>query len=169
MENRTNNNTGSSNFSDNQVVKDDNINSNSNSNQVNEINSNSNQVNEVNSTSNQSSIDKINNRIRIAPREFIKGLLTFLKEYSVIGLAIGLIIGQASKDLVDAIVNGLFMPLIQLIISKNNIEDISFKIRDVNFELGKVISSFLVFIIVMTLLYFIIKKIIKNDKLLEKK
>ena len=100
---------------------------------------------------------------------FFKGLIAFLKEYSVLGLAIGLIIGQASKDLVDSIVNGLFMPLIQLIISKDNFADLSIKVRDVSFELGLVLSSFITFVIVMSLLYFIVKKIIKNDQLLPKK
>lgn len=100
---------------------------------------------------------------------FFKGLIAFLKEYSVLGLAIGLIIGQASKDLVDSIVNGLFMPLIQLIISKDNFADLSVKIGDVSLEFGLVLSSFLTFVIVMSLLYFIVKKIIKNDQLLSKK
>ncbi|MFA5644286.1 MAG: MscL family protein [Patescibacteria group bacterium] len=107
--------------------------------------------------------------IKEAPENFLKGLLSFLKEYSVLGLAIGLIIGQASKDLVDAIVNGLFMPFISLFISKDNLENLSFTIREVDFELGKVISSLLVFLIIMALLYFIIKKIVKNDSFLEKK
>ncbi|HKM40706.1 MAG: MscL family protein [Patescibacteria group bacterium] len=100
---------------------------------------------------------------------FFKGLIAFLKEYSVLGLAIGLIIGQASKDLVDSIVNGLFMPLIQLIISKDNFADLSVKIGDASLEFGLVLSSFLTFVIVMSLLYFIVKKIIKNDQLLSKK
>lgn len=114
-------------------------------------------------------IEKINNRVKRGPGDFLKGLITFLKEYSVLGLAIGLIIGQASKDLVDSIVSGLFMPLIKLIISNDNFDNFSFVIKGSTFELGRAISSFLTFLIVMTLLYFIVKKIIKNDKLLQKK
>lgn len=108
-------------------------------------------------------------KIKKAPHNFVKGLLIFLKEYSVIGLAIGLIIGQASKDLVDAIVNGVFMPLVQLLIAKDGFENMSFLIKGVSFDIGSVISSFLTFLIVMALLYVIIKKIIKKDELLEKK
>ncbi len=115
------------------------------------------------------SADMIGSKLKEVPREFVKGLLSFLKEYSVIGLAIGLIIGQASKELVDSIVNGLFMPLIKLLISKDGFENLSFVIKGVSFELGRVISSLLTFIIVMALLYVIIKKIIKRDELLKKK
>ena len=100
---------------------------------------------------------------------FFSGLLNFLKEYSVIGLAIGLIIGQASKDLVDKIILGLFMPLIELIISKESFANMNFSIKGVVFDFGSVLASLLTFLIVMILLYFIIKKIIKNDSLLQKK
>ncbi len=115
------------------------------------------------------SIEKINKKFKEAPFNFFHGLMSFLKEYSVIGLAIGLIIGQASKDLVDKIVVGLFMPLIQLIVSKEDFSNMTFSIKGVVFDFGSVLSSFLTFLIVMALLYFIIKKIIKNDALLEKK
>ncbi|HPT08490.1 MAG TPA: MscL family protein [bacterium] len=124
----------------------------------------------LNIPENQSeSIKKINKKFKEAPFNFIHGLMAFLKEYSVIGLAIGLIIGQASKDLVDKIVAGIFMPLIQLIISKEKFADMNFSIKGVVFDFGSVLNSFLTFLIVMALLYFIIKKIIKNDALLEKK
>ena len=101
--------------------------------------------------------------------KFFQGLLNFLKEYSVLGLAIGLIIGQASKDLVDSIVGGIFMPIISLIISQESFESLKFVFNGVVFDFGKVISSFLTFLIVMTILYFVVIKIIKNDKILDKK
>ena len=124
----------------------------------------------LNISENQSeSIEKINKKFKEAPFNFLHGLMAFLKEYSVIGLAIGLIIGQASKDLVDKIVAGLFMPLIQLIVSKEDFANMTFSIKGVVFDFGSVLSSLLTFLIVMALLYFIIKKIIKNDALLEKK
>lgn len=107
-------------------------------------------------------------KIKKAPRKFFKGLIEFLKEYSVLGLAIGLIIGQSSKELVDSIVNGLFMPLIQLLVSKNGFENLSFAVRGVTFQLGTVVSSFITFLVVMALLYVVVKKIMKKEELLKK-
>lgn len=108
-------------------------------------------------------------KIKISSKSFFSGLLLFLKEYSVLGLAIGLIIGQASKDLVDSMVGGIFMPFVQLIISKDKFDSMNFIFRGVSFDFGKVISTSLSFLIIMFLLYFVVKKIIKNDSLLEKK
>jgi len=117
MDNNANNKIENSNSADSKPnLINENKGDNVNSNQEKEVIDNSNQNKDNLDNFNQSSINRINNKIKTAPRDFIKGLLAFLKEYSVIGLAIGLIIGQASKDLVDAMVNGLFMPLIQLII-----------------------------------------------------
>lgn len=117
----------------------------------------------------QETIKEINEKLKKVPINFFGGLLNFLKEYSVIGLAIGLIIGQASKDLVDKIVANLFMPLIELIISKESFANMTFSVKGVVFNFGSVLTSLLSFLIIMVLLYFIIKKIIKNDSLLQKK
>lgn len=99
---------------------------------------------------------------------FFGGLAEFLKEYAVIGMAIGVIIAQASKDLVDAIVKGLFVPLIQLLVSKDDFNSLDFYIKDVKFSIGGIIGNLLTFLIIMAFLYLIVKKIIKNDRLLEK-
>lgn len=101
--------------------------------------------------------------------KFLKGLIDFLKEYSVIGLAIGVVVGQASKDLVDSLVKGVFMPMVELLVSRDKFDNLIFIIRGVSFNIGSVLSSLLTFLIVMSLLYFVVKKIIKNDNFLPKK
>lgn len=107
--------------------------------------------------------------IKKPSRSLFSGLLDFLKEYSVLGLAIGLIIGQSSKELVDSIVNGIFMPFVQLIISKDKFDSLNIIFKGVTFDFGKVIGTLLTFLIIMFLLYFIVKKIIKKEELLKKK
>ncbi len=100
-------------------------------------------------------------------KSFWTGLMGFLKKYSVIGLAIGVITAQASKDLVDAIVKGVFTPLIKLIVP-SGFTDLTFTIRGATFDIGIIFNAGLTFIIVMAFLYFVIKTILKNDELLEK-
>ncbi len=101
-------------------------------------------------------------------KNFSQELLGFLKQYSVIGLAIGVITAQASKDVVDAVVKGVFTPLIKLI-APAGFSGFVFYIRGEAFDLGIVINAALTFVIVMAFLYIVIKKLLKNDELLDKK
>lgn len=98
---------------------------------------------------------------------FWQGLMFFLKKYSVIGLAIGVITAQASKDVVDAIVKGIFTPLIKIIVP-GGFNNLKFYLRGQEFDIGSIINTSLAFIIIMIFLYFIIKIILRNDDLIEK-
>jgi large-conductance mechanosensitive channel len=109
-------------------------------------------------------INKISNK----GKGFSQGLLEFLKKYSVIGLAIGVITAQASKDVVDAFVIGFFTPLIKLFVP-GDFSNLVFVFRNVSFDIGKILNSSLTFVIIMIFLYFIIKTILKKDDLLDKK
>jgi len=102
-------------------------------------------------------------------RKFGQGLFEFLKEYSVIGLAMGVIVAQISKDLIDSVVKGIFTPFINLLVPTGKFENLVFTIRNVNFDLGSVLNALLTFFIVMIILYVLVKKILKNDTLLNKK
>jgi len=88
----------------------------------------------------------------------------FLKEYAVLSVAIGVIVAQAAKDFVDAIVKGFFMPLIQLTFSINNFTSLDFSLKGVHFNIGGIVSSLLTFLIVLIVLYFIVKKIVLHDE-----
>jgi len=78
---------------------------------------------------------------------FTKGLFEFLKEYSVIGLAIGVIVAQTSKDLIDSIVKGVFTPFINLIVPGEKFSNLAFSIAGTRFDIGSIVSSFLTFIL----------------------
>lgn len=100
---------------------------------------------------------------------FTEGLINFLKEHSVFGLAIGVIIGQASKDLIDSIVGGFFMPFISLLVPAEGFENLIFELDGVIFNFGLILKNLLVFLIVMILLYVFIKRLLKRDDLIIKK
>lgn len=102
-------------------------------------------------------------------KKFGRGLLEFLKENSVLGLAIGVITAQTSKSVIDSIVNGLFTPLIGLVVPSGKIGNLIFQIRGVRFDFGSIISAALSFIITMTVLYVLVKKLLKQEDLLKKK
>ncbi|MFH0951204.1 MAG: MscL family protein [bacterium] len=98
-----------------------------------------------------------------------QGLLKFLKEYSVLGMAIGVIIAQVAKDLIDALVKGLFMPFINLFLPQDKFQGFVWTINNSTFDLSLVINTALTFIIVMIVLYIVVKKVLRQEQLLAKK
>lgn len=113
-------------------------------------------------------MDEINSKINLK-KSFFKELFDFLKEYSVIGLAIGVIVAQISKDLIDSIVAGILTPFIKIIIPSQGIQTLSFSLRGVVFNFGIILNNLLTFLIILTILFIIIKKILKKDSWLSKK
>ena len=67
------------------------------------------------------------------------GFKAFLKEYGVIGLALGVIIGTKAGELVTAIVEGILMPPIGMALSRFG-EDWQ-KLKMGPFEVGKVSAA----------------------------
>jgi large conductance mechanosensitive channel len=96
-------------------------------------------------------------------KSFKSGLFDFLKEYSVIGLAIGFVIAQISKDLIDSIVKGLFMPIVNILVPSGELKNMVFYIKGSKFDIGIIINNFLTFTIILILLYLIVKKLIKLE------
>lgn len=94
---------------------------------------------------------------------FFGRLIAFLKEYSVIGVAIGMIVAQAAKDFVGAMVSGVFIPILNLLIPNNELISLTFVVRGVKFNLGLVFSTLITLLIIIIFLYLIFKKLIKEE------
>lgn len=99
---------------------------------------------------------------------FWQSFRLFLKQYSVIGLAIGIIMGTAVNTLVQAIVQGLIMPLIGLLIPNRSFQTLVFHARGLDFRVGDVLSAMLQFIIIALLVFFVVKKLLHQDDVLNK-
>jgi len=93
---------------------------------------------------------------------FFGQLVGFLKEWSVIGVAIGVIVAQASKDFIDALVRGVIMPLIKVILGVSNLTGWNFTIGQEKFDIGNVMSSLITLIIVISILYYLVRRIMKR-------
>lgn len=95
--------------------------------------------------------------------------LDFLKNYKVIELAIGVVIGNAVKDLVTAIAQDLLMPIIGIFTPTGSWQTIAFNIMGSEFKIGNLISSVLDFAIVALVIFIVIKKILKIEDEVKKK
>ncbi len=92
--------------------------------------------------------------------EFMK----FLKEYGVIGLAIGVIIGSKAGELVKAIVDGLLMPVVGLVLPSGDWQ----KLVIGPFQVGVVLASLINFVIVAFLVFLFAKKVLREEQVTKK-
>ncbi len=103
----------------------------------------------------------------------VNGFLDFIREQSVVGLAVGLVIGTQLKQLVDSIVENFIGPFLTLILpGEGALEKKSFVIHAFGktsqaFGWGKVLLTFISFIAVAALVYAIYKAL-RLDRLAKK-
>jgi large conductance mechanosensitive channel len=90
--------------------------------------------------------------------------MRFLREYGVIGLAIGVIIGSKAGELVKSIVDGLLMPVIGLVLPSGDWQQLVLG----PFQIGIVLAALVNFIIVAFLVFWFSKKVLKEETVAKK-
>lgn len=90
--------------------------------------------------------------------------MNFLKEYSVIGLAIGVIIGSKAGELVKAIVDGLLMPIVGMLLPSGDWQSLVVG----PFQVGVVLGALINFLIVAYLVFLFAKMVLKEDSVAKK-
>ena len=90
----------------------------------------------------------------------------FLKEYGVIGLALGVIIGGKAGELVTSIVDGLLMPIVGFALKPLGESWQQAKIGP--FMIGSVIGALINFVIVAFFVFMVSKKLLKEDTVAKK-
>ncbi|MCC7432926.1 MscL family protein [Candidatus Peregrinibacteria bacterium] len=88
----------------------------------------------------------------------------FLKEYKIIGIAAGLVIGSAVTTLVQSIVGGLITPALQLLIKADSWKLLVFEYDGVVFQVGAVVSATINFIAIALLFFLFVKIVLKKEK-----
>lgn len=92
----------------------------------------------------------------------------FLKEYKVIGLAIGFIMGAAATDLVKSLVNNLIMPLITPLVPGGAWQTAQLVIWKFVINWGALLSSIINFLIMAWVVFIFAKIILREDKVTKK-
>ena len=88
----------------------------------------------------------------------------FLKEYGVIGLALGVIIGSKAGELVTAIVDGLLMPIVGMMLPGGDWQ----KLMVGPFAIGIVLAALIKFIVVAYFVFFVAKRLLREDTVAKK-
>lgn len=101
------------------------------------------------------------------------GFVEFLREQSVVGLAIGLVLGTQIKQVVDQFIASFINPLIGLLLpGKGTLADKTFTLqlghKTGTFGWGTFVMTLISFIFVAAIVYYVFKGL-KLDKLVKKK
>ena len=106
---------------------------------------------------------------RLSARRSAQGFVEFLREQSVVGLAIGLILGTQAKDLVDQLMTSFINPITGLLLPgsgtlQQKVFTLHLSGKAEKFGWGAFVSSTITFVIVAAVVY-IIFKMLGLDKL----
>ena len=97
-----------------------------------------------------------------------KEFIAFLKEYGVIGLAIAVIIGGKLNEFVSSLVNDLLMPVVfNRALAAANVATIK-ELSAGGILYGKVLGSFIDFVIVAFVVFLMAKFILREEKVTKK-
>jgi large conductance mechanosensitive channel len=91
--------------------------------------------------------------------EFLK----FIKSYGVIGVAIGIVMGQAVAKVITVIVEGLVMPVLEAVLPGSKWQEAALHLWKINIKIGLIIAALIDFFILSAVVFFLVKYILKID------
>lgn len=97
--------------------------------------------------------------VRNLKEEFLK----FIKSYGVVGVAIGIVMGQAVAKLITVIVEGLVMPVLEVVLPGNKWQDAILHMGKINIKLGLIIAGLIDFLVVSAVVFFLVRYILKVE------
>ncbi len=94
---------------------------------------------------------------------FSKEFMDFLNKYSVIGLAVAVVIGTAATKLVNSTVSDIIMPIIAVLVPGGNWREAVLQIGPLKFLVGDYVGAIIDFVIVAMVIFLLVKYIMKGD------
>ena len=97
-------------------------------------------------------------------KNMVKEFKTFISRGNVVDLAVGVVIGNAFKDIVNSLVDNIIMPLVGIIIGGINFTTLSLNVWDVEVKFGLLLQSIVDFFIIAFCIFMAIKVVNKLSK-----
>ena len=85
--------------------------------------------------------------------ESINNFMTLIKDFNVIGFALGVMVGNQAAEFADAIIQGIIMPTIEPVLSKVGGKNVTLKFGGIVIHLEKFISAIIKFIALAMIIY----------------
>ena len=95
----------------------------------------------------------------------LKEFKKFIMRGNVLDMAVGIIIGNAFKDIVDSLVDNIIMPAISCLIGKVDISGLTADIGEIHIAYGQFLNTVLNFLIIAFSLFMAIKILNKINEL----
>jgi len=122
------------------------------------------------STNNFPIINKIPDGLKKGIKSQTSGFKEFLSKNSIIPLALGVIIGQTTKQVVDSLVTGIITPLIslilQFILKDTDLQSINVKVGASELLIGQFINTFIQMLIILLIIYIVFAVIFKKSEMI---
>lgn len=94
----------------------------------------------------------------------MKEFLDFIREYNIIALAIGFVMGAASNQLVKSLVDNIIMPLIAPLVPDGRWQEATLQLGPIALKWGVFAADLLNFIILAAVVFIVVKKIMPTEK-----
>lgn len=94
----------------------------------------------------------------------VREFLDFLKEYNIVALAMAFVMGTASTTLVNSLVNDIVMPFFAPILSGGEWKTAMLNLGPIHVAYGSFLAQLINFAILALVVFFIAKKILKEEK-----
>ena len=85
----------------------------------------------------------------------------FVNEFNFVALAIGFVIGAASKDVVNSLVKDIISPLLGLFLPKGSLEGIVVNVASAELRVGAFINELISFVIIAGIIFVVAVKVMK--------
>ena len=92
-------------------------------------------------------------------QEFVK----FLKEFNVVSLAVGFVMGSASTALVNSLVKDILMPILAPLMSVESWKEATFHIGPITIAYGSFIAELFNFLILAFIIFVVVRKLLKME------
>lgn len=92
-------------------------------------------------------------------KEFAK----FLKEFNVVSLAVGFIMGTASTSLINSLVKDVLMPIAAPLMSVESWREAVLHIGPITIAYGSFIGELINFLILALIIFIVVKKLLKME------
>jgi len=89
--------------------------------------------------------------------------LRFIKSYGVIGVAIGIVMGQAVAKIINVTVEGLIMPVLEVVLPGNKWQEAVLHIGKINIKLGLIIAALIDFFAISLAVFFFVRYILRVE------